>query len=162
MPKAIVCRGCGVKVPWRVGACPSCGKRLGRRWIVIGALAAIVAIVGVIKLGFVLKREWNELGPMAEGVNLSPGRQTLSADGRGTNVVGSFTNKNRVAVNVTVRVVGLDFQDNVIASEVVGPFNDILPGATRNFTHRVESTPLKSVYFELVDVHESNDDVRSP
>lgn len=164
MPRVLVCRGCGVKVPWLVGACPSCGTWLGRRWMILGGLGTILVVIGVAVLVVDRFRDHSTLGPLADNVHIGSSTHKVSADGRGTDVSGTFTNKNLVPVDVTVRIEGLDITDTVVVSHVLGPFKNIPSGRTHGFTHRFETTPLKTVRFELSDISDAsgNDENAKP
>jgi hypothetical protein len=156
MPKPSVCPRCAVAVPPGTAHCPSCQRPLGRRRPVWGLVAA--AVVGL-AAGALALMGW--LGAAGDGtdwaakVTVSPGGIRLSADGRGTDVFGLLDNANPVPVDVTVRVVARDVAGDTIAREVAGRYRGVEPGRTLPIRHFIDSTPLETVEFEVIEARPS-------
>lgn len=148
------CPACGVVAPGRIGRCPSCGAWTGLGLAAVRLAAALAATIAVSALVWAL-RPGRGASP-AMGVRVTSGGSFLSADERGTDVSATIDNPNPVPVNVTVRVRGYDITDRVVVEEIIGPFRHVPPGGPYPIRAHLETTPLKDVTLEAVDIHPSN------
>jgi hypothetical protein len=152
MPSRVkVCRECGVVTSEGGARCPSCGARAGRdrgraRALVVAAVLTVMAWAGL--------RFWpGRSDPaLAANVRASSIGYRLSANQSQTDVTGSVDNDNAVPVDVTVRVRGIDWGDNVVADFEVGPIRNVEPGASRPIRATLDLTPVRSATIDVVRV----------
>jgi hypothetical protein len=151
MVARMACRACGVVLPGQVGRCPSCGARLGRRRVAAWVGGAAVALAPIV-LGVALLHRPRLDPSLKADVHASTAAFRLSSDQKRTEVAGFVDNEGRVPVDVTVRVRGRDYGDNVVADVEVGPIRDLAPGSYRSIRAVLDLTPVKSVSMDVVEV----------
>jgi hypothetical protein len=145
------CPTCGVVVPGRLGRCPACGVRSGRRPIVIGiALVSLAAVLGI--GAFAWTRYFGRNPAPRPIIVVTPGVSRLSPDARGTDVAATLDNPNPMPVDVTIRVRGLDITNRVVVEKTLGPYRGLRPGTRRDIGTHLSATPLETVTFEPIDV----------
>jgi hypothetical protein len=143
------CRACGVVLPGPVIRCPACGARLLRGRVAIGIVAAIVAIAAVVGVSQFRRPR---LDPALKGGVQASAGFVLSLDQKQTDVTGFIDNNNQVPVDVTVRIRGHDYGDNIVADFESGPYRKLAPGVSLPIRATLDLTPVKSVSIDVVEV----------
>jgi hypothetical protein len=108
------------------------------------AVATASTLIGIRVIG------WNAAPGVT--VQITPGFSCLSRDERGTDAFATVKNPNRMPVDVTLRVRGLDITERPVIEKTVGPFRNIPAGGARDVQVYLDATPLTSVKFETVAV----------
>jgi hypothetical protein len=113
----------------------------------VGLLAALIALL---VLGFIVRAGRGRSS--GQGVQVTVEAVLRSADGHGTDVLGTIQNSNRGPVAMAVRARGYDIGDHVVVERTIGPFRDVGPGKPYPIQAYLDATPLKSVTLEPVEV----------
>jgi hypothetical protein len=121
---------------------------------VLAWVALTIMVIGAVTGASLLRRP--RLDPALKGsVKAEAESFKLSRDQKRTDVTGFIDNYNTVPVDVTVRVRGHDYGDNIVADFESGPYRKVGPGKSLEIRATLDLTPVKSVSIDVVEVARS-------
>jgi hypothetical protein len=120
-------------------------------WAAVRFVGPLAALGAVLALGMAVRALRSPSS--TSGVQVTVDAVLRSADGRGTDVLGTIHNPSRQPLAMMVRVRGYDIADRAVLERTVGPFRNVRPGQPYAIQAYLDAVPLKTATFEPVDVH---------